>query len=267
MIDTFSKKRKVSKKTKKSWRKHVNHNDVDAFLDNSLLEERLGGPFSLKPDVQLFAVDTSRIGEVVKVNKNSKLQLRLLMKNKEPRCFAYLKSHSAVPDPIVKRNHVKSREERKSSIVKCKEAERKINRKLKLKEKDAINNRIRADERRAIRPKREDFIIDIWKKQSSLEPELNSQWLTTDTLRHTLSNTGKKMKRTPSSLYKKPSITPAVTVPHPGASYNPAYSDHQELLAQVAEQEIKLMKEEAHLNRVTNHMFRKVFWYFVMAEC
>jgi Nop53 (60S ribosomal biogenesis). len=36
------KKKRVSKKNKKSWRKHTDTKDVDAFLDEKRLEERLG---------------------------------------------------------------------------------------------------------------------------------------------------------------------------------------------------------------------------------
>jgi len=36
------KKKRVSKKNKKSWRKHTDTKDVDSFLDEIRLEERLG---------------------------------------------------------------------------------------------------------------------------------------------------------------------------------------------------------------------------------
>jgi hypothetical protein len=36
------KKKRVSKKNKKSWRKHTDTEDVDSFLDDKRLEERLG---------------------------------------------------------------------------------------------------------------------------------------------------------------------------------------------------------------------------------
>jgi len=36
------KKKRVSKKNKKSWRKHTDTKDVDSFLEDKRLEERLG---------------------------------------------------------------------------------------------------------------------------------------------------------------------------------------------------------------------------------
>ena len=70
MLDSVNKKRKVSKKTKRSWRKHVDIQDVNKFLENQRLEERLGVPFSQKLDEELFIVDTSR--KNVKVDEAKK---------------------------------------------------------------------------------------------------------------------------------------------------------------------------------------------------
>jgi len=41
-------------------------------------------------------------------------------------------------------------------------------------------------------------------------------------------------------------------------SYNPSYTDHQGLLQEVADKELKLIKEEKHLKRVTSKMFSRV---------
>ena len=45
---------------------------------------------------------------------------------------------------------------------------------------------------------------------------------------------------------------------HVGMSYNPTYTDHQSLLQEVADKELKLIKEEKHLKRVTSQMFSRV---------
>lgn len=42
MVATATRKKKVSKRHKSSWRKHVNITDVDEFLEDKRLEERLG---------------------------------------------------------------------------------------------------------------------------------------------------------------------------------------------------------------------------------
>jgi nucleolar protein 53 len=43
-----------------------------------------------------------------------------------------------------------------------------------------------------------------------------------------------------------------------GMSYNPSYRDHQDLLQEVANKELTLIKEEKHLKRVTCKMFSRV---------
>jgi nucleolar protein 53 len=43
-----------------------------------------------------------------------------------------------------------------------------------------------------------------------------------------------------------------------GMSYNPSYRDHQDLLQEVANKELMLIKEEKHLKRVTSRMFSRV---------
>lgn len=50
----------------------------------------------------------------------------------------------------------------------------------------------------------------------------------------------------------------AVEIPHPGTSYNPTLHDHQALLESVKERELKIIKQEEHLNRVTTSMFKRI---------
>ncbi|KYM94512.1 hypothetical protein ALC62_14955 [Cyphomyrmex costatus] len=255
MLDTKIKKHKVSKKTKRSWRKYIDTNDVDTFLDNNRLEERLGIRFSERTDTQLFTVDkTAHVTE----NVISKRATRLALKNKEPRCFASLKSHTCVPDPISKRNRVRTKEERMNSILRQREVERKLKGVLKLKEKEALKNRILAKVASANRPKRGDRVKeDIWNSTNVLLSETDTEWLSSNSIRHTLKHLGMKKRKLP-LLCKKPSVLPAVEIPHPGTSYNPSYDDHQELLHNIVQKELELIKQDEHLNRVTTQMFKKV---------
>lgn len=261
MIDIVNtiktKKHKVSKKTKKSWRKNIDINDVDAFLDNKRLEERLGVSFSERLDSQLFTIDKN--ASTTKPARISKREARIALKNKEPRCFAVLKPHTQVPDPISKRNRVRTKEERMSSIVRQHEAERKVKGILKLKEKEALKNKAIAKAAAAKRPKRGKIESDVWQVTTSeVLPEKVTEWMSSDSFRHTIKHLGVNKRKLPSSLCKKPSILAAVETPHPGTSYNPSYIDHQELLHEIAKKELELIKQEEHLDRVTTQMFKKV---------
>lgn len=50
----------------------------------------------------------------------------------------------------------------------------------------------------------------------------------------------------------------AIQIPHPGTSYNPSLEDHLSLMAAVEDRELKIIKKEEHLDRVTTAMFKKV---------
>ncbi|KAH0568917.1 ribosome biogenesis protein NOP53 [Cotesia glomerata] len=262
----LKKRKRVSKKNKISWRKNIDIQDVDNFLEDKRLEERLGKPFAKRTAAELFFVDTKpdeNLGTLENVPEiNSKAAYRLALRNSEPKCYSALKSTSAVPDPITKRNRVRTPEERKNPVTRRIEALRRLNGQLKLKERDAIQNKRLAEARRKNRPKRGEYNLDAWeitpKQVTKMSSVMDTQWLSSDTVRHTLANSGLSKRKIPNSLYKKTSVLPAVEAPHPGMSYNPSYEDHQDLLRKVAEKEIKLIKEEKHIERVTTKMFKKV---------
>jgi nucleolar protein 53 len=80
------KKRGLSKKTKTSWRKNTNISEVEAFLEDQRLEERLGGSFQNRPNSELFVVDTDggSSTEVTDLTKRHRLRLKPL------KCFQHL---------------------------------------------------------------------------------------------------------------------------------------------------------------------------------
>ena len=54
----------ASKKNKKSWRKNTDVEEVEEFLDDQRLEERLGGAFDKRKDSDIFVLDKSTNGEI-----------------------------------------------------------------------------------------------------------------------------------------------------------------------------------------------------------
>lgn len=245
------KKRKVSKKKKIAWRKHVDTGDVDKFLEATRQEERLGS-FASRKDSELFVVSKTPV-------VLSKRERRELLKSKEPRCFNVLKPQSAVPDPIAKRNRVRTKEERKNALVLRKEAIMRSKGILKQKDRLRLRNKMVAAKKREERLKEADrgrFEKDAWKEEK--KEIVDTDWMISGTIKHTLTHFGMKKKKLPTSLRKRPSAIPAVEPPHPGTSYNPSFEDHQKLLHEIAQKEMELIKEEKHLDRVTSKMFRKV---------
>ena len=56
---------------------------------------------------------------------------------------------------------------------------------------------------------------------------------------------GKWLREKPSDYHKKTTTLAPVDVPHPGASYNPSFADHQALLRRAADVEVR-NRERAH---------------------
>nr|CAI5818988.1 unnamed protein product [Callosobruchus analis] len=251
---SVGKKKKVSKKLKTSWRKHVNINDVEDFLEDKRLEERLGPSLSTISDDKLFQVDIGPNTELLSAKERRKLKA-----SKPLKCFSALQPHTQVPDPIAKRNRVRTKEERKNQLVKLKETHNRANGIFKRKEIEANANRQLNDIRKKIhQPKRGDFSFDLWEdegKQFAIEKD---EWARTDTKKHNLRGVGIPVKKCIASISEKKSPLPAIESPHPGMSYNPSLKDHQDLLQIVAEKELEWIKTDSHLTRCTKGMFSKV---------
>merc|ERR1712018_645722 len=98
--------KKASKKNKKSWRKNTELDDVEEFLDDQRLEERLGGAFDKRSDSDIFVVDTTK-NEATDINESTATHLskrearKKKAKEKSLKCFSNLniESNSGVQDP------------------------------------------------------------------------------------------------------------------------------------------------------------------------
>ncbi|XP_045778941.1 ribosome biogenesis protein NOP53 [Maniola jurtina] len=257
------KKKRVSKRTKTAWRKHCDITDVEAYLEDQRLEERLG-KFDTKPDEELFVLDTK--GEDVKdvkpdVKPLSAKQQRRAKLAETPKCFEILLPSSKVPDPNAKRNTVKKVGTKPTDLsklsVKRQLAKGTLQKKLELVKKD---KRLAKQKRKKAQTVRQTYDKNIW-GENDLEakgiPEtLIDDFISTEAQLH---NVPVLQRLRPKPPPPKTVVTrAAVEVPHPGVSYNPSFKEHQELLQEVVQHEQKMMKREAHLYRVTTGLFSKV---------
>lgn len=116
------KRKRVSKKSKKSWRKNVDITDVDNFLEDKRLEERIGINFSEAKNEDFFSIDTKGdsgnsdrrklVPTTIKYTVNSVVGKRL-RETEVPKCFENIFKRSAVPVPIKISQRVKSIGKRK----------------------------------------------------------------------------------------------------------------------------------------------------------
>lgn len=245
------KKKKISKKNKKSWVKHIDNKDVEEFLDHQRLQERLGGSFSEKKDVELFVIDEA--ADEKKANKplSKKERARLPL-----RCFGNLVNNCKIPDPVGQRTRIKTKEERKCRIRKSIEDAQRKKGIVPLKVLQSGRDRAITIQKKKREPKELVFEKDVWGEgNKEVFGDADTAWLKTETIRH---HGGTLKVSVPKDISKKKSVIPAVEPPHPGTSYNPSLKDHQDLLNKVAEKELEKLKEEAHIQRVTTQMFDRV---------
>ncbi|XP_055911173.1 ribosome biogenesis protein NOP53 [Eupeodes corollae] len=251
-----TKKKRVSKKTKSSWRKHTDIKDVEDFLEEQRTEERIG-KFSEKKDEDLFQIDVSSTAPKKRQILSEK-QKRKANALKPLRSLAALENTSKVQDPIAKRNHVKPKKNGRN-------IEQEILNPKTQKQIQANKDRSKFYEKleKKLSKKKvaREFSRDIWKEEDvrEREPALKDDtWVSKDLALYTLKNIGKGTIKVHDSVRHKTTKAKKFEPPHPGMSYNPSLQDHQDLINNVISKEEEIIKVEKHLKRVTTDMFSKV---------
>ncbi|KAM8902575.1 ribosome biogenesis protein NOP53 [Spinachia spinachia] len=236
-------RKRVNKNKKKSWNKHSDINDVDAFLEDVRLQERTtGGLLSEKSDESLFFLDAGPPKNEQKVSQPAEEQKRSKGKAWRPlRIDLILQRDSLVPIPkdvlaYQKPNAKKLRriaqkgEQLAASGVVTRRQKRLLNRPpVKERTKKAVteaNNNPHRD------------YYDIWGEEAK---DASDPWF--------LQQTGKTRVSRPARMNEKPSVLPAVEVIAAGGSYNPEFFSHQALLQEAHNVEVKKQKEEDRIDK------------------
>lgn len=265
-MTAIKKKKRVSKKTKTAWRKYSDINDVEEFLEDQRLEERLG-KFETKPDAELFVLDTQGADKSEEIDVKPDIKpLSAKQRKREklsetPKCFEVLLPTSKVQDPNAKRNHVKPVGSKPSDLSKITKQRKLVKGVLAKKVEDIKKNKkIVAERRKKLKSIRKTYNKNIWDddvlEAKGMPETLIDEFISPEAQLHNVPTTKRLRSKPPPP--KSVVTRKSVEVPHPGVSYNPSFKEHQELLQEVVQHEQKMMKREAHLNRVTTGMFSKV---------
>ncbi|XP_071979899.1 ribosome biogenesis protein NOP53 [Engystomops pustulosus] len=235
------KRKRVNRNKKKNWKKHSDVRDVEEFMDDVRLQERtVGGLVSEKSDESLFFMDKGS----TKGNKKGAKKITGKKQTKPLRIDLILQPDSRVPAPKDILAH---------QLPNAKKLKRKREREEKLEEKGVLprTDRLLLEQQDKPSTRRKDEVnnnpsrgfYDLWADKNPLDAPLEGkdQWY--------LEQTKKGRVKRPERLNKKPSVLPAVEVAAPGASYNPTFESHQELLLKAHEVEVKKRKVEQRLNR------------------
>jgi len=266
------KKRKVVKHLKKNWKKHTDIQDVEDFLEDKRLEERTGGIAAEKKDDQLFFLDsatlTSQTTSTVDarpdaVTSTTTTAVKKKRKIDEPhRCYANLQPDARVPLPNTTQDGEKGKKRKNKRLAPAvkRQTDPKLVKRLRASQKQhAINVKRKAAEKRA---NEEGAMVtrDLWESDDEMKcpTKEDSEDDDDDPLAFHKRITGVTRVAVPNSrdaMKRQASQLPAVSIPHPGASYNPDLGQYLTHLSAAHGVEEKKLKDEQKLAREMDAKF------------
>lgn len=248
MDPALRRRRRGPRNKKRGWRRLAEEPlglEVDQFLEDVRLQERTtGGLLAEAPDEKLFFVDTG-FKRKEPSKKRTWVQKKSQRLQKPLRVDLALENHSKIPAPKDILAH---------QVPNAKKLRRKEELWERLAKQGELPRAVRKAQARLLsppapkaKPGPQDAIerpfYDLWSPDNPLDTPLIGQ----DAF--FLEQTKKKGVTRPPRLHVKPSQVPAVEVIPAGASYNPAFEDHQALLREAHEVELQREKEAEKLER------------------
>lgn len=163
---------------------------------------------SEKTNDELFVIDTEPLKKKKKKIGLTLREKRIKLLASTPKCFASLLNESKVPDPIVKRNRVRTKEERKHFIAKSLELANEAKGIVKKKVLTSLADRdrsIKAAEAKRKTNKQKAFDKDIWETGTPAEQrtDFKGEWIDEHVSTHNIVNTGTPVVSVSSSAYHK----------------------------------------------------------------
>jgi len=227
------KRKRVSKKSKKSWRKHSDIKDVETYLEDKRLQERTGGLVAEKSNAELFVLERKAEPSPQPVPRDRR-QPRSLQ------CHAALELDTRIAPirasrmPVAQKDTISKRTDLANR--------RRAGKKPEIVEKLTVEPPAQKRNRLPV------ATYDLWASDAVLAPHAGED-------EHYLTVCKKKRIAPPSHYLQKPSDLPAIEAPHPGMSYRPAEQDHKDLLQKAAEVEMKRLREQQRLKRALDDKF------------
>lgn len=213
--------------------------EIGDFLEDVALQQRaVGGLIAEQPDEGLFFVDTGNAEKDRQRNRGKEKPLHVDL---------VLQPDSKVPAPknILAHQIPNGRKEKRRRQFWEKQAEKGVlprpERRLQARLRRGGAPPAKAPETGRSDPQR--GFYDIWAADNPLDRALAGQdgWF--------LQQTKKQRVKRPARLQTKPSQVPAVEVIAAGGSYNPTFEDHQALLLQAHEVEVRKKRAEEKVER------------------
>uniref|UniRef100_A0A8R1DX87 Ribosome biogenesis protein NOP53 n=1 Tax=Caenorhabditis japonica TaxID=281687 RepID=A0A8R1DX87_CAEJA len=215
---------KGSRHNKKYWRKGTNIEEIEDAIHTKSRQKETGGVISEMKDEEIFMIDrVSTESKKPKLTNRQSAALEKITRN-------ITAKQTSLPKPPTKMLKKPAKLPRGNAILKAQTA-------AKLAPKKTT--------------KKDNF--DVWSKDltpkvDNLDNELAAE--------HYLKIVKKKQPKTPAKSIT--SLLPNVEVAKPGASYNPEESEYVEYVTKIAQDEQKLIDQEAKIKRGINPQWEKV---------
>ncbi|XP_063426799.1 ribosome biogenesis protein NOP53-like [Mytilus trossulus] len=229
------KKLRISKNKKKGWKK-TDITEVEDFLEDQRLQERTGGLVAEKKDEQLFIVDKAPEEEPQIQRKRKKKDMTNL------KCHSHLQFDPRIKPARIAHNLRKPGVERRHErVVEKIKSGKKTATEIQAQKQSRADRKLKRETRR-----KEHRLFkksyDLWGTENA-EEDLPV----------------KKQKFNPPKHHReKPTLVSNVEIPHPGASYNPAFDDYQALIEKAHNVEVKKAKIEQKLYNALDAKFKKL---------
>lgn len=207
---------RASKNKKVYWRKGVDLDDVEEFLNTKRFDETTGGPISERKDEDLFTID--KAGQEDKVKKLTRRQEAAWKKRQQ---LSDVWDDIAVEFKPTKRALKKKARCLKKKVLGFRESQ-----------SNGVASSISASNAPDIRQEP----IDLW---AGSENEITSSGQ-----EYFEKATKKRMPHRPDTLKHISTLLPNVDTPQPGVSYNPTLKSYQTYVKEIAEDELRLERKE-----------------------
>lgn len=212
--------RKLGKNKKKAWRNKINISDVEQRLEDERLAERIGPLPQAAFVVEKVGGDPSLLKGPTR--RTAKSQTSFVEKSEKGK----LKTTAELTEGLSVHRALLSQSKVKPAIKPRSGPKLKP---LKVKKNITKSPTI-------LKSNETLFANDIWDEKPL--DDMNILKKEQELLR------SKRPTKTPSSIFNRPTLIPAVEVPHPGASYNPDLQQHQKLMRKIVDEELRNIKKQ-----------------------
>ncbi|KAJ3189686.1 hypothetical protein HK101_008758 [Irineochytrium annulatum] len=225
----LKKAKQPSRKGKKAWVKNIDISGIEDSLDQLRTEERLGGKLHTSTNDKLFVIDTKGDEKARNARKNKTLRIDDILNARSSIAAPPIPGRRLNTVVVARRPGGKVKVASKAVTTRIKEMAKNLQRRGGMQTKAVARRNVGIDR------------ADLWAVSTVSQPDED------DYLAPVKIKAVKKPKTLTATVIKG-HVVPQVRVAHSGASYNPSFGDHQDLLQDALDVELEKEKAKTKIN-------------------